>query len=321
MLSITKLSANFMTKLAPKFGKAGLAIRNAAPEITLVLGIGAGTVGFVSACKASTKLDGIMTEHKEKVNQIHEYAARPEEEKEAIYTEKDEQHDITITSIQTGVKIAKLYAGPVALELLSWGLIIKGHNILRTRNAALTAAYVALNKDFKDYREGVIERFGKDLDKELHLKLKDEIVEKEVVDEKGKKKKVKETIKTSGLEGYSIYARFFEDGCRGWSKSPEYNLMFLKSEERYATDKLRSQGYLFLNEVYEALGIPATQAGQAVGWIFDPDDPTRDNKVDFGIYDVTKPHNGDFVNGYEPTIILDFNVDGPIYNSKIFKEV
>ncbi len=321
MLSITKLSANIMSSIAPKLGKAGLRIRSASPEIALGLGVAAGIAAFATGCKASTKFDGIMKEHKEKTDKIHEYAARPEENKDEPYTEKDEQHDIMITCVQTGVKLVRLYAVPITLEALSLGLIFKGHNILRTRNAALASAYAILNKDFKEYREDVIERFGKDLDKELHLKLKDEVVEKEVVDEKGKKKKVKETIKTSGLEGYSIYARFFEDGCRGWSKSPEYNLMFLKSEERYATDKLRSQGYLFLNEVYEALGIPATQAGQAVGWIFDPDDPTRDNKVDFGIYDVTKPHNGDFVNGYEPTIILDFNVDGPIYNNKIFKEV
>ena len=36
--------------------------------------------------------------------------------------------------------------------------------------------------------------------------------------------------------------------------------------------------------------------------------------VDFGIYDINKPKNRDFVNGYERTILLDFNVDGDILN-------
>lgn len=317
MLSITKVVSN----VTPKLGKVGLKLKSASPEIALGLGIVTGIAAFATACKASTKLDGIMKEHKEKTDKIHEYAARPEEEKEEKYTEKDEQHDITITCVQTGIKIVKLYAGPIALEVLSLGLIIKGHNILRTRNAALASAYAILNKDFKEYREGVIERFGKDLDKELHLKLKDQVIEKEVEDDKGKKKKVKETVKTSGLEGYSIYARFYEDGCRGWEKNPEYSLMYLKQQERFASDKLRSQGYLFLNDVYDALGIPRTIAGQAVGWIYDPEDPTKDNYVDFGIFDVTKPHNGDFVNGYERSIILDFNVDGPILESAKLKNI
>lgn len=310
-----------ITKITPKLGKAGLKLKSSSPEIALGLGIITGIAAFATACKASTKLDGIMKEHKEKTDKIHEYAARPQEEKEEIYTEKDEQHDIMITCMQTGIKIVKLYAGPFALEALSLGLIIKGHNILRTRNAALASAYAILNKDFKEYREGVIERFGKDLDKELHLKLKDQVVEKEVEDDKGKKKKIKETIKTSGLEGYSIYARFYEDGCKGWEKNPEYSLMYLKQQERFASDKLRSQGYLFLNDVYDALGIPRTIAGQAVGWIYDPDDPTKDNYVDFGIFDVSKPHNGDFVNGYERSIILDFNVDGPILESAKLKNI
>ena len=51
-----------------------------------------------------------------------------------------------------------------------------------------------------------------------------------------------------------------------------------------------------------------------MGWIYDEKNPKGDNFVDFGIYDITKEVNRDFVNGYERTILLDFNVDGPIYN-------
>ena len=62
------------------------------------------------------------------------------------------------------------------------------------------------------------------------------------------------------------------------------------------------------------LGIPKTQAGQIVGWIYDEKEPMGDNFVDFGIYDINKPSNRDFVNGHERSIWLDFNVDGDIWS-------
>lgn len=107
----------------------------------------------------------------------------------------------------------------------------------------------------------------------------------------------------------SEYARFFDDGCPGWCRDPEYNLMYLKYQERYANDKLKHLGYLFLNDVYDILGIPRTKAGQMVGWICNEQNPVGDNYISFGIY---SERNREFVNGYERTCLLDFNVDGVI---------
>ena len=76
--------------------------------------------------------------------------------------------------------------------------------------------------------------------------------------------------------------------------------------------KLKNDGFLFLNDVYDSLGIPKTEAGQIVGWIYDENDPERDNCVDFGIYNIHRVANRDFINGIEPVILLDFNVDGDI---------
>ena len=112
----------------------------------------------------------------------------------------------------------------------------------------------------------------------------------------------------------SDYARFFDDGCLGWEKDAEHNLYILRCQQAFANQKLQAQGYLFLNDVYDMLGIPRTKAGQIVGWIYDEKNPIGDNFVDFGIYDIHNEQNRDFVNGYERTILLDFNVDGPILN-------
>lgn len=110
-------------------------------------------------------------------------------------------------------------------------------------------------------------------------------------------------------EGVSDYARFFDAGCVGWTKDAEYNLMFLRQQQRHANDLLKAKGYLFLNDVYEMLDIPRSKAGQVVGWIYDEKNPISDNFVDFGL---NLDRNSDFVNGYCSTVLLDFNVNGNI---------
>ena len=107
----------------------------------------------------------------------------------------------------------------------------------------------------------------------------------------------------------SIYARFFDDSCIHWDKDRSVNLMFLKNQQNYANDLLKAKGYLFLNDVYDMLGIPRTKEGQVVGWIYDVHNPIGDNFVDFDIYN---DHNSEFINGYENNLLLDFNVDGCI---------
>jgi hypothetical protein len=68
---------------------------------------------------------------------------------------------------------------------------------------------------------------------------------------------------------------------------------------------------VFLNEVYEQLGIPASRAGAVVGWTILPG---GDGYIDFGIFDGENSSARMFVNGHEKSILLDFNVDGVIYN-------
>lgn len=113
-------------------------------------------------------------------------------------------------------------------------------------------------------------------------------------------------------ENVSQYARIFNDSCVGWTKDPEYNMRLLKEKQNYCNNLLKSKGHLFLNEVYDILGIPRTKAGAFVGWVYDEKNPIGDNFVDFGIYDTNDERNFDFINGYKNTAILDFNVDGNI---------
>lgn len=126
----------------------------------------------------------------------------------------------------------------------------------------------------------------------------------------GTEEKQKETEKGDSLKDISEYARFFDDGSTAWTKDSEKNMYFLKHTQEYANARLQSEGYLFLNDVYDMLGLPRTAVGQCVGWIYDEKNPIGDNYVDFGIYTMNK--NKDFINGYAPDVLLDFNVDGYI---------
>lgn len=301
-----------MNKMSNVFYKASFKLQKHSPEILVVAGVVGTVVSAVMACKATTKLNSILEESKETIDKIHEVAA--DESMADKYTPEDAKKDLTITYVQTGIKLVKLYAPAIALGALSIGCILSSNNILRKRNVALAAAYATVDKSFKEYRGRVIEKFGEAIDRELKYNIKEQKVEETVTDpETGKEKKVKKIIQVSDIDGYSEYARFFDDGCKGWEKDAEMNLMFLRAQQQYANDLLRARGRLFLNEVYRMLGIPETKAGQVVGWVYDPENPMGDNYVDFGIYDINKPRNRDFVNGYERTILLDFNVDGNIW--------
>lgn len=297
-----------MNNVTRTVNRVGFKFKKHSPEVLIV----AGTIGVVAsavmACKATTKAGKIKEEMNEEMDKIHEVAEAHRED----YTEEDLKKDTTIVYTQTAVKYVKLYAPSVALGVVSLTCILASNGILRKRNIALAAAYTAVDKGFKEYRGRVVERFGTELDKELRYNIKAKEFEEPVVDEKGKEKIKKETVSVADPNLYSDYARFFDDGCLGWSKDAEYNLTFLKQQQNYANDLLKKKGHLFLNEVYDMLGIPRTRAGQVVGWIYDEKHPIGDNFVDFGIYDMNREKVRDFVNGYERVILLDFNVDGNI---------
>lgn len=291
--------------------RIGFKIKKASPEIMVVAGVVGVVTSTVMACKATTKVNDILEETRKQVDDVHN-VLDSDVVSEDEYTNDDAKKDLAIIYTQTGVKLIKLYAPSVLVGALSITGILASHKILKKRNVALTAAYATIDRSFKEYRGRVVERFGKDLDRELRYNIKAQEIEEKTVDKDGNETIEKKTVSVVDPNMYSDYARIFDNGSMGWTKDPEYNLMFLKLQQNQANDRLRAQGYLFLNDVYDMLGIPRTKAGQIVGWIYDKENPVGDNFVDFGIYDIYNEKACDFVNGRERSIVLDFNVDGNI---------
>ena len=306
-------NTELMNKITRSISMAGLKLKKHSPEILVVGGVIGVVASAVMACKATTKVNDILEETKERVDQVHK-VLNDESIPEEKYSQEDSKKDLAVIYLQTGIKLAKLYGPSIILGVASITSILASHKIMRKRNVALAAAYTAVDKSFKGYRERVIERFGEELEKELRYNIKEKEIETTVTDENGEEKTVKEIVRVSEDNPalYSDYARCYDDGCTGWTKDPEANLIFLRRQQDWANDRLKARGYLFLNDVYESLGIPKSKAGQIVGWVYDSKNPTGDNYVDFGIYNLHDEKARDFVNGYERSIWLDFNVDGNI---------
>lgn len=304
-----------MTKVTRAFHKVGFQLKKHSPEILIVTGIVGVVTSAVMACKATTKVNTIVEKHKKNVNDIHDVVADveagiiPTED----YTPEDQKKDITIVYAKTGLEFVKLYAPSVTLGVLSIAAILTSNNILRKRNVALAAAYATTEKLFKDYRGRVIDRFGQEIDRELRYNIKAREIEETTVTEDGSEVTEKKTVKVAEGPFYDEFTRIFDESSSCFVKNAERNKYFVLQVENWANIKLREQGFLFLNDVYEALGFDKTPGGQVVGWVYDEKNPIGENRVDFGIFDDTYvKNNARFINGYERAVILNFNHDGNI---------
>lgn len=301
-----------ISNLTRTFNRTGLKIKKHSPEILLAAGTVGVVVSGVMACKATLKVNEIVDDAKQQIDTIHSVAADPDMAEK--YTAEDSKKDLAIVYTQTAVKMIKLYGPSVGLGVVSLGCMIGSNRILSKRNVALAAAYTAVDKSFKEYRGRVIERFGKQLDKELRYNIKAKEIEEVSKDENGHevvKKEVVDVIEDDP-NNYSPYSIVFDDGNEGWDPDPERTKFFLIQQQNWANERLKAKGHLFLNEVYDMLGARRTKAGAQVGWVYDEKNVVGDNYVDFGIFDTRRSKARDFVNGYEKVIVLDFNVDGYI---------
>lgn len=315
---------NVMNRIGGTINKIGFQLKKHSPEILIVAGVVGTVTSAVLACKATLKAPDILENAKEDIDKIHERIEHGCTEAGQEYTEADSKKELATVYLKTGVEFGKLYAPAVALGTLSVASIITSNNIHRRRNVALAAAYATVDKSFKEYRGRVIDKFGEEVDRQLKYNIQTKEVTETVVDEKGKEKTVKVVKNCINPDDISGYARFFEEYTRdengnvvknpNWEPNNEYNLMFIKAQQKYANNLLfaRNGKPVFLNEVYDMLGLPRSQAGQIVGWVYNPESGRGDNYIDFGIF-ANSASFSDYIYGNDPAILLDFNVDGNVW--------
>ncbi len=262
------------------------------PHILFGAGIVLMGATVVTACAATLKVEKVLDEHK----QHTEWA-------EANDGRVDGRKEKAIAYAVTGRKLTRLYGPSVILGVGSVVCLTQSHRILHKRNVALTAAYAGLDKAFKKYRERVADEIGEEREREVYAD-----VETTKVKIDGKKVEVK---KASG-KGGSPYARLFDEHNRNWDTNGDYRVGFLRLKQNWVNDRLNSKGIVFLNEVYDELGLERTEAGQHVGWVSKKYNESVDGYIDFGVF--TEASSDEYYNFavHGDGIWLDFNVDGPV---------
>lgn len=283
--------------------KIGIKVRKRAPELLMVCGVASFVGTIVTACKATTKLEEIKAEAKSTLDEIDDMEKQELEE----YTHEDAHKDKGIIKLKTAVKVVKLYAPTIVLGSATMLCFFGSHIILKRRNVALSAVALASDKALKEYRQKVAEKFGEEVEKELRYGLVEKEYEKEVTDDKGKTKKVKEKIKAVDKNGYrGQFDFYFDETCPGWDKNAHYNKRYVLERQDWVNKELKRRYYKFhepltVNDVCDQFNIPRMPGGNSAGWWYDPDDQTckDDIHINFGVFNVHDEDARAFVNGLE----------------------
>lgn len=268
---------------------------------------GVGVVGFsatiVMSSRATLKVGDILDDARKTLSDINEVRNDFELSAKHDYTEEVAQVDRVLVYRNTAIKLGRLYGPTVLVGTITIAAFTKAHFTQNSRIMALTAAYSSLERAYNSYRERVAKEIGEEREFELahNVDIHREALESgsDLV-----------PITTRDLNS-SYLTRMFDTSSKAWLGSPDYNLIFVRAQQNYANDMLRSRGYLFLNEVFDNLGLSRTREGQIIGWRLAEGNV---NYVDFGIFDASNESTRAFVNGEDKSVLLTFNPDGIIWD-------
>jgi hypothetical protein len=219
-------------------GRKTLLLQKNSPTILFAVGVTGFVATTVLASRASLKLPDVL----EKLESEKELAKTFRDDPAIDYDDEAYTADVATMYAVMGVDIFKLYGPAIVCGGISIAALTGSHHILNKRNAGLSAAYAALDKGFTQYRNRVRSELGDEKDREFrHGHENKEIT---VIDEDGTSRKV--IVKHTPPGNRSVYSKFFDQLNINYEPTPEYNAIFLHAKQRYANDKLRSRGHLWL---------------------------------------------------------------------------
>lgn len=270
------------------------------PQVFFGVGIVGVLTGAVMACKATLELPETLEDFEEELTELKEQKERRVESFDDDYTEADFKKDVAYVYGKNVAKVARLYAPAVAVGGVAIGCLTGSHVTLQRRNAATTAAFATVATAYDEYRKRVTSELGKERELDIYHAAENRIIHTP--------DGTTDVIKVVDPNRWSPYARVFDESCSAWEKGVGVNRIYVQAAQNYFNSRLQVRGHVWLNEVYDHFGFEHTQQGAIVGWLIGGD---GDNYIDFGMFDA---YNADFVNGAERSIILDFNVDGIIFD-------
>ena len=286
-----------MSTISTAFHAAKLSLKANAPTIMVVSGIVAMGASVIVASRQTLKVEDILDDRTEELD-----------------LEKPTNHPENVkTYNQLAIDLGKLYAVPTVLFVGGAGLVFGGHRILVRRNATLALAFTGLKKSFDLYRSRVKDELGSEYD----TKFMSGYFFEEEVDDEGKP--TGRLVQSREEDQQDPYNRIFDEfSTTAWHRDLSVNNLFLRHQQKFAQERLNRRGYLYLSDVYEALGFPESDVSRVVGWKVrkNPDGSKDFPVVDFGL---NTPHPLDSELAREQAVYLDFNCQGLIVGGNVQK--
>jgi hypothetical protein len=274
-----------------------------APEILLGTSIMSGVATVVLASIKTLELPDILAEH----------AA----ERENLGTDANRK-DIAKLYIKTAGKVAKNYAIPAATVTDSIISRIGMYSTMKQtiKRSALYAS--AISEAYAAYRARTAEVVGEEQEKDIYAGLKKQKVEMTETGEDGKEKKAKKEVKVFQERPHGRWDRFIDETNQYWGtlwkKDPYLNKNELIKQEDKFCDLLASRGVVFMGDVLPEWGFDIENEDKDMwkwGWdksdLYNERGERKVHPIDFGIFDGFTQSQRDFVNGFEPAILLTPN--------------
>lgn len=298
-----------MSFLTRAYGATKMVLKAKGPTIMVVSGVASMGAAAVIGAKQTLKAEEVLAKHTpelEKVDQARKLNV-------AGYQDDEATRDRFRVYGAAAFDLGRLYAVPGLLFIGGAGLVFGGHHMMVKRNAQMAIAFTALKKAFDTYRERAVESMGPDFDQAMMNGWR---IEEERDPHTG------ELISDRPVRDWEAsredpYNRVFaQDTTSEWEDNLGVNRMFILQQVKSAQRLLNNRGYLYLNELYEALGFPTTDIGQVCGWrVRRLNDGSRDiPTVDVGI-DTPMPEG--WVYNDRNEIFLDINCQGFIVGGEV----
>lgn len=288
-------------------GKTNRLVNKQAPNILTAAGVGAVVVSGVLIARASTNLTTTLDDHKKfraDVEWLWDECQKPNPDEAAkTYTRAKYINDKTIAYRNVTIELVKLYALPVAVGVAGIGSILAAQKILKNRQAAALAAAAVITESFAKYRSNVADTFGAEVEEKIYQG------HQVKVSSEGKVKVSKTSDTTLDARVRVLFDQV--NAPSAFEHAPGLNYIRINATQNVVNNRLQVRGHVFLNEVFDDLGLPRTQEGAVMGWSLDMN---PDSYIDFGLGNTNDPGVLAFVNQEETAVWLAFNCDGLIWD-------
>ena len=287
------------TSITRAFGRTILFVKSNAPAILTGVGVTGLVATAVVASKETLRLEpiiGIAAGYKHNADESLE---------SGIFDREAYVKEIATIYSHTAVDLVRLYAPAIAIGSVSIAAILASHRIHVHREAGLVAAYTAANEAYSRYRGEVRTELGEEKELEIFNRSQTEVKTVTEIDpETGEEVSVEKRVAAKYIAVFDRNSPYFRHD------DDDANLTKVRIVQNFANDRLTINGHVFLNEIYDDLGLPRTKAGAVTGWIYDPNN-LGDHQIQLGFdldWRLVKPEgiDGFIINPNVQGVILDY---------------